>query len=116
MDLLKLLVMISFVLNVCCITGECSARVKDVKHMYRRHMNDDLPLRERIIKNKQYFQDIYVEQPSPMKISFGHVFEDPRQWEQRFETQDMENKRFQGKVRWGTEDGNYVEHYWDLNH
>ncbi|CAD6225404.1 GSCOCG00005662001-RA-CDS [Cotesia congregata] len=60
--------------------------------------------------------NIFMEHSKPLELEFGHVFENPSKWEQRFEKNDIENKRFQGKVRWGNNDGNYGEHYWDLNH
>ncbi|XP_057334474.1 uncharacterized protein LOC130673470, partial [Microplitis mediator] len=66
--------------------------------------------------NQNYFQDIFMEHSKPLELEFGHVFETPSKWEQRFEKNDIENKRFQGKVRWGNNEGSYGEHYWDLNH
>lgn len=34
----------------------------------------------------------------PKQIEFGHVCEDPDEWEQRYERRDEETKRYQGKV------------------
>lgn len=39
-----------------------------------------------------------MEHSKPLELEFGHVFENPSKWEQRFEKNDIENKRFQGKV------------------
>ncbi|XP_046589273.1 uncharacterized protein LOC107220076 [Neodiprion lecontei] len=69
-----------------------------------------------LLQKGQFFQDIFSEQPTPNKIEFGHVCENPREWEQRFEQKDLKNNRHQGKVRWGNTNGGYGEHYWDLNH
>ncbi|XP_012259754.1 uncharacterized protein LOC105688214 [Athalia rosae] len=69
-----------------------------------------------LLNKGQFFQDIFAEQPTPNKIQFGHVCENPREWEQRFEERDLETNRHQGKVRWGDQNGAYGEHYWDLNH
>ncbi|XP_045446597.1 protein PXR1-like [Melitaea cinxia] len=55
-------------------------------------------------------------QLSPYNIEFGHVCEDPNNWEQRYEKKDFKNHRDMGKVRWGDKKGGYGEHYWDLNH
>lgn len=40
-----------------------------------------------------------MEHSKPLELEFGHVFETPSKWEQRFEKNDIENKRYQGKVR-----------------
>ncbi|KAH1015925.1 uncharacterized protein LOC109538238 [Dendroctonus ponderosae] len=64
----------------------------------------------------KYFQDMYVAQNNPKEIEFGHVAENPKNWEQRFEKINLENLNHQGKVRWGDKNGGYGEHYWDLNH
>lgn len=37
-------------------------------------------------------------QLSPYKIEFGHVCEDPNNWEQRYEKKDFKNHRDMGKV------------------
>ncbi|XP_026486288.2 uncharacterized protein LOC113393550 isoform X1 [Vanessa tameamea] len=64
----------------------------------------------------KFFQDFFSVQLSPYKIEFGHVCEDPNNWEQRYEKKDFKNHRDMGKVRWGDKKGGYGEHYWDLNH
>nr|XP_012214681.1 PREDICTED: uncharacterized protein LOC105667454 [Linepithema humile] len=64
----------------------------------------------------QYFQDIFSEHPAPFEIEFGHVCENPNEWEQRFERKDFDNNRYSGKIKWGNKKGEYGEHYWDLNH
>ncbi|XP_060523153.1 uncharacterized protein LOC132700059 isoform X1 [Cylas formicarius] len=64
----------------------------------------------------KYFQDMYVAQHNPKEIEFGHVCENPNDWEQRFEKINLENLNRQGKVRWGDKHGGYGEHYWDYNH
>ncbi|KAK0075775.1 hypothetical protein PV325_006393 [Microctonus aethiopoides] len=81
-------------------------------------MNDELSPHERItqFQNGHYFQDIFSEHVSPLEIMFGHVCENPKEWEQRYEHKNMEKGIYQGKVRWGDKNGNYGEHYWDLNH
>ncbi|XP_014223770.1 uncharacterized protein LOC106650317 [Trichogramma pretiosum] len=69
-----------------------------------------------MIHKSQYFQDIFSEQPDPMIIQFGHVCENPTEWEQRFEQRDFNSNHYQGKMRWGNRNGDYGEHYWDLGH
>ncbi|XP_015604822.1 uncharacterized protein LOC107272309 [Cephus cinctus] len=69
-----------------------------------------------IVQKGQFFQDIFAENVAPLKIQFGHVCENPNEWEQRFEQKDFEKNHHQGKVRWGNRNGGYGEHYWDLNH
>ncbi|CAH0387161.1 unnamed protein product [Bemisia tabaci] len=64
----------------------------------------------------EYFMDVYSLETGPEQLEFGHVLEDPNEWEQRYERKDHENNRFQGKVRWGDKRGSYGEHYWDFNH
>ncbi|XP_046392081.1 uncharacterized protein LOC124160293 isoform X2 [Ischnura elegans] len=64
--------------------------------------------------NGKYFQDIYVHKYGPDQIEFGHVCENPQEWEQRFERKD--GHRRLGKVRWGDKHGGYGEHYYDYNH
>ncbi|KMQ98162.1 calcium-binding atopy-related autoantigen 1 [Lasius niger] len=64
----------------------------------------------------QYFQDIFSEHLAPLKIEFGHVCENPSEWEQRFEQKDFDNNRHSGKIKWGNKNGDYGEQYWDLNH
>ncbi|KAJ8668801.1 hypothetical protein QAD02_000060 [Eretmocerus hayati] len=69
-----------------------------------------------IIHKSQYFQDIFTDQPDPMTIQFGHVCENPNEWEQRFEQRDFNKNHYQGKMRWGNKNGDYGEQYWDLGH
>ncbi|XP_043791933.1 uncharacterized protein LOC122714561 [Apis laboriosa] len=69
-----------------------------------------------IAVKKQLFQDIFMEDQKNNKLQFGYVCENPIQWEQRFEEKDLSNNRHRGKVTWGDMDGNYGEHYWDINH
>ncbi|XP_026828925.1 uncharacterized protein LOC105282283 [Ooceraea biroi] len=64
----------------------------------------------------QYFQDIFSEHLEPLKIEFGHVYENPSEWEQKFERKDFDNNRYSGKIKWGNRKGEYGEQYWDLNH
>ncbi|XP_011869334.1 PREDICTED: uncharacterized protein LOC105562838 [Vollenhovia emeryi] len=71
---------------------------------------------EDVLSMGQYFQDIFSEHLAPLKIEFGHVCENPTEWEQRFERKDFDNNRYSGKVKWGNKNGDYGEHYWDLNH
>ncbi|XP_076259388.1 uncharacterized protein LOC143195781 [Rhynchophorus ferrugineus] len=59
---------------------------------------------------------MYVAKNSPKELEFGHVCENPNEWEQRFEKLNLETLNRQGKVRWGDKDGGYGEHYWDYNH
>ncbi|XP_028047385.2 uncharacterized protein LOC105839741 [Monomorium pharaonis] len=69
-----------------------------------------------ILSMGQYFQDIFSEQLTPFKFEFGHVCENPNEWEQRFERKDFDDNRYSGKVKWGNKNGEYGEQYWDLNH
>ncbi|XP_012272386.1 uncharacterized protein LOC105695424 [Orussus abietinus] len=69
-----------------------------------------------LLRKDQFFQDIFFEHSAPFKVQFGHVCENPKEWEQRFERRDFELNHHQGKVLWGDKDGAYGEHYWDLNH
>ncbi|XP_071644689.1 uncharacterized protein [Temnothorax longispinosus] len=71
---------------------------------------------EDILSMGQYFQDIFSEHLAPLKVEFGHVCENPTEWEQRFERKDFDNNRYSGKVKWGNKNGEYGEQYWDLNH
>ncbi|KAJ9580679.1 hypothetical protein L9F63_024146 [Diploptera punctata] len=64
----------------------------------------------------KYFQDFYMLQSGPLQIEFGHVCENPNEWEQRYEKKDLAKHRHQGQVRWGDKHGGYGEHYWDYNH
>ncbi|XP_067000047.2 uncharacterized protein [Anabrus simplex] len=64
----------------------------------------------------KYFQDFYLFKSGPHEIEFGHVCENPDEWEQRFEKKDFKNNRHQGQARWGDKHGGYGEHYWDYNH
>ena len=47
---------------------------------------------------KLFVRDLYSIQTGPKQVEFGHVFEDPNAWEQRYEKKDHENERFQGQV------------------
>ncbi|XP_003240562.1 uncharacterized protein LOC100575185 [Acyrthosiphon pisum] len=80
---------------------------------------DDMRLGEKVededAENK-HFMDVYSLQSGPQQLEFGHVFEDPNVWEQRYEKKDFDAQRYQGKVKWGDKDGSYGEQYWDLNH
>ncbi|KAE9532718.1 hypothetical protein AGLY_009799 [Aphis glycines] len=80
---------------------------------------DDTHLPEKVededAENK-HFMDVYSLQSGPQQLEFGHVFEDPNVWEQRYEKKDFDAQRYQGKVKWGDKDGSYGEQYWDLNH
>ncbi|XP_034238260.1 uncharacterized protein LOC117643451 [Thrips palmi] len=64
----------------------------------------------------KFFQDFYSLQYGPRQVEFGHVCEDPNEWEQRFERKDLDKSHHQGQVRWGDKHGGYGEHYWDYNH
>lgn len=46
------------------------------------------------------FRDVYSLQSGPQQLEFGHVFEDPNVWEQRYEKKDFDAQRYQGKVSW----------------
>ncbi|XP_051168200.1 uncharacterized protein LOC127285992 [Leptopilina boulardi] len=83
----------------------------------RDNSNEDISETEvpsRILFKRQFFQDIFSDHLAPLLFQFGHVCENPTEWEQRFEQKDFENNRHQGKVLWGNANGNYGEHYWDL--
>ncbi|XP_046836532.1 uncharacterized protein LOC124432059 [Vespa crabro] len=69
-----------------------------------------------LLKKGQYFRDLFSEQLSAHEIEFGHVCENPDEWEQRFERKDMKENNYRGKIKWGNKNGEYGEHYWDLNH
>lgn len=43
-------------------------------------------------------RDIIFEQSAPNVIQFGHVCENPTEWEQRFEQKDFGTNRHSGKV------------------
>lgn len=43
-------------------------------------------------------RDIFSEHLEPLKIEFGHVCENPSEWEQKFERRDFDNNRHSGKV------------------
>lgn len=43
-------------------------------------------------------RDIFSEHLAPLKIEFGHVCENPTEWEQRFERKEFDNNRHSGKV------------------
>ncbi|TGZ55944.1 Uncharacterized protein DBV15_08016, partial [Temnothorax longispinosus] len=42
--------------------------------------------------------DIFSEHLAPLKVEFGHVCENPTEWEQRFERKDFDNNCYSGKV------------------
>lgn len=44
------------------------------------------------------YRDVYSLQSGPQQLEFGHVFEDPNVWEQRYEKKDFDAQRYQGKV------------------
>ncbi|KAJ4441147.1 hypothetical protein ANN_10997 [Periplaneta americana] len=46
----------------------------------------------------KYFQDFYMIKSGPDQIEFGHVCEDPHEWEQRYEKKDLAKHRHQGQV------------------
>jgi len=46
-------------------------------------------------------------QSGPHQIEFGHVCEDPHEWEQRYEKKDLAKQRHQGQVATATGTG-----YW----
>ncbi|XP_050540724.1 uncharacterized protein LOC126905240 isoform X2 [Daktulosphaira vitifoliae] len=71
---------------------------------------------EEVEKDNKHFMDAYSLKSSPNQLEFGHVFEDPNVWEQRYEKKDFDDHRHQGKVKWGDKDGGYGEQYWDFNH
>ncbi|CAK9801856.1 hypothetical protein ANTPLA_LOCUS2979 [Anthophora plagiata] len=84
-----------------------------IEKLKRKSTDEDLG---EISIKKQFFQDIFMEHQKGDKLQFGYVCENPVQWEQRFEEKDLPNNRHRGKVQWGNIDGNYGEHYWDINH
>lgn len=43
-------------------------------------------------------RDIFSEHVAPLQFEFGHVYENPNEWEQRFERKDFDNNRHSGKV------------------
>ncbi|KAL1139092.1 hypothetical protein AAG570_009153 [Ranatra chinensis] len=45
-----------------------------------------------------YFEDQYTFHYGPRQLEFGHVAEDPKRWELRYERKDHDNIRHQGKV------------------
>ncbi|XP_043264919.1 uncharacterized protein LOC122404762 [Colletes gigas] len=69
-----------------------------------------------IAVQKQLFRDIFEERQLGNKLQFGHICENPIEWEQRFEEKDFSKNRHRGKVKWANVDGTYGEHYWDINH
>ncbi|KAK2585708.1 hypothetical protein KPH14_010321 [Odynerus spinipes] len=69
-----------------------------------------------LLKKGQFFRDLFSAHLSEHEIEFGHVCENPNEWEQRFERKDMGRNSYQGKIKWGNKNGDYGEHYWDLNH
>lgn len=44
------------------------------------------------------YRDIFSDHPAPFEIEFGHVCENPNEWEQRFERKDFDKNRYSGKV------------------
>lgn len=86
-----------------------SEKTVDEKSVFN-DMSDEL------LKKGKFFRDLFSEQLSEHEIEFGHVCENPNEWEQRFERKDMGKNSYQGKVKWGNKNGDYGEHYWDLNH
>ncbi|XP_058065909.1 uncharacterized protein LOC131215537 [Anopheles bellator] len=66
--------------------------------------------------DSKYFQDTFLLQKSPLELEFGHLFESNDGWEERYERQDHQQHRHQGKVKWADKKGGFGEHYWDLNH
>uniref|UniRef100_A0A182PJY7 Secreted protein n=1 Tax=Anopheles epiroticus TaxID=199890 RepID=A0A182PJY7_9DIPT len=83
----------------------------DVEPIERANSN-----REGRPEDSQYFQDTFQFQKSPLELEFGHLFESNDGWEERYERQDHQNHRHQGKVKWADKKGGFGEHYWDLNH
>ncbi|XP_049297343.1 uncharacterized protein LOC125771112 isoform X3 [Anopheles funestus] len=53
----------------------------------------------RTSQDNQYFQDTFQFQKSPLELEFGHLFESNNGWEERYERQDHQNHRHQGKIR-----------------
>lgn len=45
-----------------------------------------------------FYRDFFTAQLAPYKIEFGHVCEDPDDWEERYERKDFKKHRYQGKV------------------
>ncbi|XP_053674521.1 uncharacterized protein LOC128724824 [Anopheles nili] len=79
--------------------------------------NDPATVRQdNVPQSNQYFQDTFQLQKSPLELEFGHLFESNDGWEERYERQDHQNHRHQGKVKWADKKGGFGEHYWDLNH
>ncbi|XP_077270300.1 uncharacterized protein LOC143901719 [Temnothorax americanus] len=79
-------------------------------------LTEEASTEQDILSTGQYFQDIFSEHLAPLKVEFGHVCENPTEWEQRIERKDFDNNRYSGKVKWGNKNGEYGEQYWDLNH
>lgn len=44
-------------------------------------------------------RDFYTLQYGPKQVEFGHVCEDPNDWEQRFERKDLDKQHHQGQVQ-----------------
>lgn len=53
---------------------------------------------QQIQKLYLFYRDFFSVQLSPHKLEFGHVCEDPHNWEQRYERKDFKNHRDMGKV------------------
>ncbi|KAJ8915104.1 hypothetical protein NQ315_000356 [Exocentrus adspersus] len=113
------------VLALTCLGGLTAQpmAIKEKRHVDGSQTNDLEPAashhedpHEAIQASSKYFQDIYMAMEKPNELQFGHVAENPNNWEQRFEKINLDSLQRQGKVRWGDKDGGYGEHYWDYNH
>ncbi|XP_050431874.1 uncharacterized protein LOC126840278 [Adelges cooleyi] len=108
------------VLLIFAVRRTVSIRVdsENVEPLEDKEFNDEVPEKaeEDIEAEKKHFMDAYSLLSGPKQLEFGHVFEDPKVWEQRYEKKDFDDHRYQGKVKWGDKDGGYGEHYWDFNH
>ncbi|XP_014286785.1 uncharacterized protein [Halyomorpha halys] len=83
-------------------------------------MKDDEPEVEGRVKEtsvrRKHFMDQYYLQSGPVKYEFGHVCEDPDDWEHRYEKRDYDKNSHQGQVKWGDANGDQGEQLWDFNH
>lgn len=59
-------------------------------------------------------RDIYSKNTFPYLFEYGHIYETPHAWEERFEDLDLINNRNRGKVLWHEKNGAYGQQYWDL--
>jgi hypothetical protein len=50
-------------------------------------------------------RDFFMLQSGPYQIEFGHVCEDPHEWQQRYEKKDLAKQRHQGQVATATGTG-----------